>query len=108
MIKEIPGGQVEQTATGIDTDGKPISGKQTVNQTGGVWHFQQGGPPAGALAVAVKISPREVINVTYIGEKQVQYSHSKLSADGKSLITDAHGVDPHGKPFESTQVLDRQ
>ena len=60
------------------------------------------------MVVVVKISPREVINVTYVGEKQVQYSRSVLSPDGKAIMSDVHGVDPQGKAFETTQVLERQ
>jgi hypothetical protein len=107
-IREIGGGQVEQTVTGTTPDGKPIAVKQTVNQTGGVWKFQQGGPPTGTLAVAVKVGDRDVYNVTYVGEKQVQLSHSVVSKDGKTINTTAKGIDPQGKLFESMQVLERQ
>ena len=108
VIKEIGGGQVEQTVSGTDAAGKPISVKETVNQTGGVWKFQQGGPPAGILAVAVKIDPREAINATYVSEKQVEFSRSTVSKDGKSITTAAKGIDPQGKPFESVAVLEKQ
>ena len=108
VLREVAGGQVEQTVSGVGPDGKPIAVKQTVSQAGGVWKFQQGGPPPGEMRAALKISPREFYNVTYIGEKQVSYTHSTLSADGKTFVHTVKGVNPQGKPFENTAVFERQ
>lgn len=108
VIREIAGGQVEQTTNGTATDGKPIALKRTVNQAGGVWKYQLGGPPAGTMGVVLKISSREAYNTVYVNEKMVSQEHDTLSGDGKELHAVVKGVDPQGKAFEITVVADRQ
>jgi len=108
VIREVAGAQVEQTVSGVGPDGKPLGIKQTVNQTGGVWKFQQGAPPAGTLSVILKIGPRELYGGTYVADKQVSAGHATLSADGKTLVNTVKGVDPQGKPFENMTVFERQ
>jgi hypothetical protein len=99
------GSDVNVKVNGIAADGSKLTMQYTVPAAGGTGKIES---TAWDGINAKRIGPTER-EMTYMkGGKAVYTTHSKLSADGKSLSVNAKGTNPLGVVVEGTSVYDKQ
>src|SRR4051812_3980765 len=90
---------------GIASDGSKIATQYTVPSAGGAGKIES---PVWDGITAKRINPSER-EMSYLkGGKTVYTTHSKLSADGKSLTVASKGLNVLGKEVEGDVVYDKK
>ena len=88
--------------------GSVESVKYTVPVKGGAVSYIEGAPPSGATATTKRVNASTIDSTSSVNGKEVGSTHTVVSADGKTLTRAVKGVDAQGKPFENTEVYERQ
>ena len=96
------------TVKGTGGDGSPISVKYAFPMKGGALTYTEGAPPTGATVTTKRVNPTTIDGMSSLNGKEVASSHSVVSADGKTLTRTVKSVDPQGKPYENTEVYEKQ
>jgi hypothetical protein len=113
-VKEITVVVAEQGANlvvsvkGTAGDGQPIAVKYTLPIKGGPVTYAEGAPTSGVTATTRRVNANTIDSTSSLNGKEVGSSHSVVSADGKTLTRVVKGVDAEGKPFQTTEVYERQ
>jgi hypothetical protein len=102
------GANLAVTVTGTAGDGKPISVKYTLPAKGGAVSYTEGAPASGATATTKRVNVSTIDSTSSLNGKEVGSTHTVVSADGKTLTRTVKGVDAQGKPFQNTEVYERQ
>ena len=102
------GANLAVTVTGTAGDGKPISVKYTLPAKGGAVSYTEGTPASGATATTKRVNVSTIDGTSSLNGKEVGSTHTVVSADGKTLTRTVKGVDAQGKPFQNTEVYERQ
>lgn len=102
---EVNGTSEKLTGTIVTADGKtiPISFTATVDG--------KDSPFTSPGVDTLVLTPVDVLTITYVTKlagKQVAAGSRVLSKDGKTMTLAQKGVNPAGKPTESTMVYDRR
>lgn len=101
------GTDLETTFNIVGADGTAFSMKFVSPQQGGLVKSEQ--PAAeGSFVVITLIKPGEMIGTSIQNGKQVEYSHTVVSKDGKTMNRTLKTMDDQGKLVESLMVFDRQ
>ena len=108
VFRELGADEIELTITGVQTDGKPITGKSTSPRQGGAVKLQQSPLPEGMTIVSTRIDPNNFYATYMLNGKQVFVGQGVISKNGKTLTVTSKGTDVQGKPFEQIQVFDKQ
>jgi hypothetical protein len=96
------------TVKGTAGDGKPISVKYTLPVKGGAVTYMEGAPPTGATSTTKRVNATTIDSTSALNGKEVGSTHTVVSADGKMLTRVVKGMDTQGKPYQNTEVYDRQ
>jgi hypothetical protein len=96
------------TVKGTAGDGKPISVKYTFPIKGGAVSYTEGAPTSGATVTTTRVNASTIDGTSSLNGKEVGSGHSVVSRDGKTLTRVVKGVDAQGKPFQNTEVYERQ
>lgn len=101
------GTELETVFQGVAANGSAFSMKFVNPQQGGLIKSDQ---PAteGNLIVITVIKPGEMYGTSIQNGKQVEVTHSVVSADGKTLNRTSTTIDAQGKITESLMVFDKQ
>lgn len=102
------GANLAVTGTGTAGDGKPISVKYTIPAKGGVVSYTEGAPASGATVTTKRVNASTIDSTSSLNGKEVGSTHAVVSANGKALTRIVKGVDAQGKPFQNTEVYERQ
>jgi hypothetical protein len=99
------GGDLMVKVSGTAADGSPIALSYSVPSAGGPGKIDS---KAYDGIVAKRMGPNER-GMSYLkGGKEIYSTHSKLSADGKSLTVTSKGLNPIGKNVEGTIIYEKQ
>ena len=93
---------------GTAGDGTPIVVKYTLPLKGGPVTYGDGAPPTGATSMTKRVNATTIDSTSTLNGKEVGSTHTVVSADGKTLTRTVKGMDPQGKPFQNTEVYDKQ
>jgi hypothetical protein len=93
---------------GTAGDGTPIAVKYTLPIKGGPVAYVEGAPPTGATATTKRVDANTIDSTSSLNGKEVGSTHTVVSADGKMLTRTVKGMDAQGKPFQNTEVYERQ
>lgn len=96
------------TVKGTAGDGTPISVKYTLPLKGGAVAYSEGAPPTGATSTTKRVNATTIDSTTSLNGKEVGSTHTVVGADGKTLTRAVKGLDAQGKPYQNTEVYDRQ
>lgn len=96
------------TVKGTSGDGTPVSIKYSLPMKGGAVSYSEGAPTTGATASAKRVNATTIDGTNSLNGKQVGSTHSVVSADGKTLTRVVKGMDAQGKPFQNTEVYEKQ
>lgn len=107
VITREVGSDLETVFQGTAANGSAFSIKFICPQQGGLMKSEQ---PAteGSLIVITVVKPGEMYGTSLQNGKQVELTHSLVSADGKTLNRSSKAIDSQGKTTESLMVFDRQ
>jgi hypothetical protein len=104
VIEEL-GTNLQTIATGISSDGSPISSRFTVPISGGAGSVQKGNFDG---VVSKQISARARENSFMKDGKTVRSRYMEVSKDGKTMTSKIKGTNPDGKPVNGMDVFDKQ
>lgn len=93
---------------GIAADGTPIVVKYTLPAKGGAVTYTEGAPPSGAKPMTKRVNATTIDSTSSVNGKEVGSTHTVIAADGKTLTRVVKGVDPQGKPYQNTELYERQ
>jgi hypothetical protein len=96
------------TVKGTGGDGTPVSVKYAVPMKGGAVSYSEGAPKTGATATTKRVNATTIDSTSSVGGKEVGSTHSVVSADGKTLTRMVKGMDAQGKPYQNTEVYEKQ
>ena len=96
------------TVKGTGGDGAPISVKYAFPMKGGAVSYTEGAPTTGATATTKRVNATTINGTSSLNGKEVASSHSVVSADGKTLTRTVKGMDAQGKPYQNTEVYEKQ
>jgi hypothetical protein len=102
------GANLAVAAKGTAGDGTPISVKYTIPAKGGAVSYTEGAPASGATATTKRVNASTIDSTSSLNGKEIGSTHSVVSADGKTLTRTVKNVDAQGKPFQNTEVYERQ
>ena len=102
------GANLAVTATGTAGDGKPISVRYTLPVKGGAVSYAEGAPASGATGTSKRVNVSTRDSTSSLNGKEVGSTHAVVSADGKTLTRTVKGADAQGRPFQNTEVSERQ
>jgi hypothetical protein len=102
------GANLAVAVKGTAGDGTPISVKYTLPAKGGPVSYTEGAPPSGATATTKRVNATTIDSTSSQNGKEVGSTHTVVSADGKTLTRVVKGMDPQGKPYQNTEVYERQ
>ena len=102
------GADLAVAVKGTAGDGTPISVKYTLPAKGGPVSYTEGAPPSGATATTKRVNATTIDSTSSLNGKEVGSTHTVVSADGKTLTRVVKGMDPQGKPYQNTEVYERQ
>jgi hypothetical protein len=102
------GANLAVAVKGTAGDGTPISVKYTLPAKGGPVSYTEGAPPSGATATTKRVNATTIDSTSSLNGKEVGSTHTVVSADGKTLTRVVKGMDPQGKPYQNTEVYERQ
>jgi hypothetical protein len=102
------GANLSVAVKGTAGDGTPISVKYTLPAKGGPVSYTEGAPPSGATATTKRVNATTIDSTSSLNGKEVGSTHTVVSADGKTLTRVVKGMDPQGKPYQNTEVYERQ
>ena len=108
VFRELGADEIELTITGVQTDGKPITGKSTSPRQGGAVKLQQSPLPEGMTIVSTRIDPNNSLATYMVNGKQFLVAQSVISKNGKSMHITFRGTDASGKPFEQLAAFLKQ
>ncbi len=80
----------------------------TTPTAGGPLNYTEGPPPAGTTVVLKTVDDRTSDFIATENGKVVLTEHVVVSANHKTMIDTASGVDEKGIAFETVEVYDRQ
>jgi hypothetical protein len=105
VIEETQDNNVQVTATGVNADGSPISGKYTYPLKGGT-----GAVTTGDFdSIVVKMTGTHTRELQYLkGGKAIRTRHLVVSEDGKTMHSTVKGTNNVGKNVAGTDFFDRQ
>ena len=99
------GGDLTVNVMGTAADGSAIAFSYTAPSAGGVGKINS----AAYEGIAGKrMGPKEREMGYMKGGKEIYTTHSKISADGKSLTVTSKGLNPIGKNVEGSITYDKQ
>jgi hypothetical protein len=75
---------------------------------GGAVSYSEGAPKTGATATTKRTNATTIDSTSSVGGKEVGSAHSVVSADGKTLTRLVKGMDAQGKPYQNTEVYEKQ
>jgi hypothetical protein len=105
VVFEVAGGQVRRVATGIDSDGEPISETSTIAWDGKD-HLIDG---PGMTVAVVQSGNSNTIDVTVKHEgKVMEKVKLTVSKNGKTMTAIAKGFNQKQRPVNNTEIFDRQ
>ena len=93
---------------GTAGDGTPIAVKYTLPVKGGPVTYTNGAPPTGATSTTKRVNATTIDSTTTLNGKEVGSTHTVVSADGKTLTRVVKNMDPQGKPYQNTEVYEKQ
>ena len=99
------GSDLTVKVSGTAADGSPIALSYTVPSAGGPGKIDSS---AYDSIVARRKGPTEREMGYMKGGKEIYTTHSKISADGKSLTVTSKGLNPIGKNVEGTIIYEKQ
>ena len=102
------GANLAVAVKGTAGDGTPISVKYTLPIKGGPVTYVEGAPPTGAIATTKRVNATTIDSTSSLNGKEVGSTHTVVSADGKTLTRVVKGMDPQGKPYQNTEVYEKQ
>jgi hypothetical protein len=102
------GANLAVAVKGTAGDGTPISVKYTLPAKGGPVSYTEGAPPSGATATTKRVNATTIDSTSSLNGKEVGSTHTVVSADGKTLTRVVKGMDSQGKPYQNTEVYERQ
>jgi hypothetical protein len=105
LVIEEQGANLLTTATGINTDGSPISAKYSVPISGGTGSVQTGNFDS---VTSKQISAHVRENHFMKNGKEVRSRHMEVSKDGKTMTSKVQGTNPDGSPVAGMDVFDKQ
>jgi hypothetical protein len=105
LVIEEQGANLLTTATGINTDGSPISAKYSVPIRGGAGSVQTGNFDS---VTSKQISSHVRENTFMKDGKQVRSRHMEISKDGKTMTSKVTGMAPDGSQLNGLDVYDKQ
>jgi hypothetical protein len=75
---------------------------------GGAVSYTEGAPTTGASGTTKRVNATTIDGTTSLNGKEVATSHSVVSADGKTLTRIVKSIDAEGKPYQNTEVYEKQ
>ena len=96
------------TVKGTAGDGTPISVKYAFPMKGGAVSYTEGAPTTGATGATKRVNATTINGTSSLNGKEVASSHTVVSADGKTLTRTVKGTDAQGKPYQNTEVYEKQ
>lgn len=106
VIEEMRDNNVQVTATGVNPDGSPISGKYTYPSGGGTGVVTTG---ADYDSVVVKMTGSHTRELQYMkGGKVIRTRLLVVSEDGKTMHSTVKGTNSVGKKVAGTDFFERQ
>ena len=101
------GPDLETTFEGTAADGTAFSMKFISPKQGGLVKAEQP-QTEGNFVVITLIKPGEMYGTSIQAGKQVEFSHTVVSKDGKTMSRTLKTMNDQGKLIESSMVFDRQ
>jgi hypothetical protein len=102
------GENLEVTVNGTSGDGTPISVKYAFPMKGGALSYTEGAPTTGATVTTKRVNATTIDGTSSVNGKEVSSAHSVVSADGKTLTRIVKSMDAQGKPYQNTEVYEKQ
>ncbi len=96
------------TAKGTAGDGKPISVKYAFPMIGGAVSYTERALPTGATSTTKRTNSTTIDSTSTLNGKEVGSTRAVVSADCKMVTRTVKVVDPQGKPYQNTEVYERQ
>ena len=96
------------TVKGTGGDGTPISVKYAFPMKGGALSYTEGAPTTAVTATTKRVNANTLDGTSSLDGKEIASSHTVVSPDGKTLTRMVKGMDAQGKPYQNTEVYEKQ
>jgi hypothetical protein len=96
------------TVKGTGGDGTPVSVKYAFPMKGGALSYTEGAPTTGATVTTKRVNATTIDGASSLNGKEVASAHSVVGDDGKTLTRVVKGMDAQGKPYQNTEVYEKQ